>query len=263
MIFLCVGPSFGVLIDGFNYDLPGRFLFICKFRSYLAQISGMCTLTFIILPTIDCYLKLTTHLTFTTKYACRLIIGTIVFWVVQSIPTFIYFQIDTTTQKCHPKPGIFSIYHAVFLLIVFSLIPSSLLSIFASLTVYNLRKVHDRIPPSRTNKRIQDVNRELTRMLFVQVGLIIFASIPFACQNIYGLITVNNIKSENRLAWEHFAHILSELLIDVYCSTDFYQHICLSPMFRKYFCATARNVPFVKCYATVGRYHRTRQKTET
>jgi hypothetical protein len=73
---------------------------------------------------------------------------------------------------------------------------------------------------------VKKADRQLTRMILIQVILVVICITPYGINSAYTLITENVIKDENRLIREDFALTIFSLLAYVYYSVSLFIQFC-------------------------------------
>jgi hypothetical protein len=110
--------------------------------------------------------------------------------------------------QCSPMNTICMYTNDLIHMILFVTIPCSIMLIFGSLTLYNIRQNIHRVIPiqslrtTQDDRRIMKIQSTITIMMFTQVFLLLLCNLPSGIQKIYTTITGNYYKSPQRRAIE-------------------------------------------------------------
>ncbi|CAF1244988.1 unnamed protein product [Adineta steineri] len=108
--------------------------------------------------------------------------------------------------------------------------------VFGSLTLNNLRRHREVIPMvPRNNHTIRRTDAQLSRMLALQVLVIVVSTLPFSIYRLYASFTVNITKDPLRLTIENLAFEIANMLTQFAHSTSFYLYTLTGTIFRKEF----------------------------
>jgi hypothetical protein len=174
----------------------------CKVRTLLVTTISLTTITLECLIIIDQFLVTSRNVHLrnwsTIKIARRLVCIIIFISILHSIPTYIYYDvIDSRPGKiCDNTNSTSGMYFAWFShLFSFTSIPISILIIFGILTYRNIRIV--------ANRRQQyQYDRQFTKIVSLQICLILISVFPCTIYHIYQLSTKNIVKSSKQLQIE-------------------------------------------------------------
>jgi hypothetical protein len=98
----------------------------------------------------------------------------------------------------------FAVYISIFILLFLCAIPMLIMIVFGCLACRNIRRT--------ICLAEQHADRQLIRMVLIQVVLVIISNIPFSSYNFYSLITANTTKDVNRQMKEYLAETILSLL---------------------------------------------------
>lgn len=98
----------------------------------------------------------------------------------------------------------YRLFSDLYFLFIYCLIPPSLMLLFGCLTIQNVRLSKRQIIP--TNTRIQRRNKQLIRMLLVQIITFIPLTLSVGIRKLYTLFIAGYMKSALTLANDDFAH---------------------------------------------------------
>ncbi|CAF1344150.1 unnamed protein product [Didymodactylos carnosus] len=248
-----------ILADGFNYDLLSRYVFVCKFRNYIAQVTSMSTHTFIILASVERYILTLSCRVRKPSNTFLFIAITVVFWTVMSVTHLIFSEVYLVNDRkqCGPRNGPYTVYFLLFGILIFTLTPLCLMSIFGYLTlrhVQNIAKYTKRYITIQIGKRIEKVDEHLTRMLLMQIILTVLSTIPFSIDYTYSVLTMNTFKNRERLKLEKLFSLLAKLLFHIHTCAAFYVYLFTSSMFRKQFQRLMKTLPIIRHYTIQRRF---------
>jgi hypothetical protein len=196
---LCTGLLSRIMVALLGYDGTQTSLFYCKFRLYLFQVCMGVSLTCMCLATIDQYFATCTRPRWqqfcNIKLAQRLVMATILIWILQGIPYFVYFvhiqSSLTNTTTCTTVNFGFSQYRSFVIFIVLQgYLPVSVAALFGSIAFRNVQQMAYRtIPLVR-----RELDKQLTVMVLIEVVMSIFTLLPYTTIN--GIATNTSIISD-------------------------------------------------------------------
>jgi hypothetical protein len=145
--------------------------------------------------------------------------------------------------------GAAALYHSIYIFLVAAILPMSLMIIFSLLARKNLRKmlrnVHPMIsiagnseqPVNINNERVRfrQRDRQLSKMLFLQIIVYVFFTITYPIQTLYNAIVliIGEKRSDQRVVIENFTLFLtSAFLANFYSAASFFVFLT-SRAFRK------------------------------
>ena len=169
-----------LLIDGYGIDLSRYSNVYCKLSSYFLNLCPNLSVYYIVLASIDRYfsssLDAQKRRFITEKVARILLVSVTTIFVVITMGSWIAFDSSSLDQLgCICRSD--SLFNQVYLflnIILYVIVGPFLLVIFGLLTIWNIT----RIAPNRVN-HYRRTERELIRMLFLQVASHILFSCPF------------------------------------------------------------------------------------
>lgn len=172
---------FNLLTDGHNIDPAKHSNVFCKIISYFLNLCPMLAVTFIVLASIDRYCSSSVHVRvrrFSQLNIARaaISIATSVI-VVLMVGSLIVFDLRDDGAGCTTRSD--SLFNQVFLfveIVLYAVIAPCLLILFGTLTIVNTTRIgQHRVGVSRTRR----TEKELARMLIVQVASHVLLSAPF------------------------------------------------------------------------------------
>lgn len=240
----------GVLIrylqDNQNTDPVNNILVWCRLRSFVYYLALSLSNWYILLATIDRYLissdSTRRRQLSSVRNACRIIaIVTIVFMLLYCHILVLYnIQTLTTASNtvqnyCYPQRGSYRLFSDIQILVQFSLLPPLLMSVFIILIIKNIHASHRRIANTvvaHHHARIKRRDVQLSKMLALQVAVIIFCSLPLAVSQLLTTMTLNSPKTPLRAAAEGFLAFIGRQLAFLNCSISFYLYTLSGSQFR-------------------------------
>ncbi|CAF1459203.1 unnamed protein product [Adineta steineri] len=231
-----------VLQVGFRWDPIAIFPFICQLRYYIGYVLITLYMIFLTFASCERYASTCNRQSQWRRFSkpknvSYTILGCIIICCLVCL--FIPFCYSVTHgSACTVQNSICTTLTAVYTLIVIGFVPPIFVTIFAWLTVRNLRIIRYRsrsAPISyKTYLRIKDANEQFTSMLFMQIVIMLISSIPYASLMIYQLSTRHINKSPVRIAWEQLISQSIHLLIYLNYVSSAYIYLGTSPMYRQH-----------------------------
>jgi hypothetical protein len=204
---------------------------ICKLRWFIGPAFGTVALHCVCFAAINQYLITSRTARFRNlinrRRAGFISVVVLFYSIGVMVPSLVFYthvvnSVNATT--CAIQNPVFATFSAYLAIIIYSLIPIFVLSIFSLLTWLNFRS---------NLVRQQGLERSLTRMLLIQMMMILFTSIPSAINQMYFFYTRTTPKSSLRIAAEG---VLSSVIVLLGFSThclSFYVYILTSKAFRQ------------------------------
>jgi hypothetical protein len=187
-IFNVLVLSFGLSQSVFpalsGFDATVTSLFYCKFRAFFHVIAIETSMTCFCLATIDQYFATCSYPRFqqlcNIKLAQRIVIITIIFWVLHGIPFLVFFNhvaSPTTNQvTCTNTNYTFEQYRIFFLiLVVIGYLPIVTVALFGLMAYRNVKEIAYRTVPLVRRQ----LDKQITVMVLVQAVVYIFTLLPF------------------------------------------------------------------------------------
>ncbi|CAF3374452.1 unnamed protein product [Rotaria sp. Silwood1] len=207
-IHLTSAMSTRILIVGFDSDLTRSSIIWCKIRQFIIATYAPLGLTFGSLATFDQYLVTSRNARLrqfsNVKNAHRIAVVFIIIWHVHSIPFLIYNQIQS--NKCIINNTILSIYWSyIHFFCVLLAIPTITLVTFGFLAYKNMRRL-------AISGQLVGADRQLVKMVCLQLTLVVLAAIPYGIYNTYILSTSNRNKTAEQIDQEFLFLTTTSLL---------------------------------------------------
>ncbi|UJR32520.1 hypothetical protein I4U23_019982 [Adineta vaga] len=188
---------------GYKWSLFVPSDILCKTLTFLFSWIRILPCWFIALASLDRYFCSSSSTAVrrwsSTHVSSWLIPLVTIFIGITQIPMLIFYKVNRHPLICLGQPNSFQKINGIFLLIIWSLIPSLTMLIFGLLTIRNIQQSaqkafgHDII--NRRQKRIKNIDRQLIQITLVQS---IFFGLTSAAGSIGGMYNVidNNLRKD-------------------------------------------------------------------
>jgi hypothetical protein len=217
--FITIDLISRIVMIGYGIDLTRTSISWCKMRLFIGLSITLISLTCSCLSTIDqffitsqcAYLRRFSNI----KWAHRIVLIITIVWWLHAIPVLVFYNISPITKMCVSTSFAYAIYYSIYSVGLFSVIPVLVMAVFGYLTYRNIRL-------TRVLAR-QQADRQLTRMILIQLALVVICLVPYGINYTYYLITSNVSKSENRLNIENFVSTVTAVVVYIYfcvCSVN-------------------------------------------
>lgn len=188
-----------LLSSGWQIDPANSNIILCKLRIFFVYSSLSLIQWFVVLASIDRYF--TTCYTFRYRQMSNLPVArkavalTILIVCVAHFHTLIWWSVDYIGDDlyCNIFIPTYEIAFQIFFLIFTYVLPLILMIIFGTLMILNVRKLLIQIQAESTNRlhgRSRSKDRQLIKMLLVQVIIVIFFSAPFVGVNMFDMLVM-------------------------------------------------------------------------
>jgi hypothetical protein len=215
--YLAINLISRIVTFGFGIDLTQTSISWCKIREFCIVTLSLITLTCSCLATIDQYFATSQSANLrrfsNIKWAHRIVIIVIIIWCLHGIPIFFFYNITPITTTCVNTNTSYAIYGRIYLLGLLCAIPVVIMVLFGYLAYRNIRL-------TRVLAQ-QQADRQLTRMILIQVLLVVIFIVPYGINGVYDLITSGVSKDTNRIIAEGFASTILSVV------SYFYFAVCL------------------------------------
>ncbi|CAF4015700.1 unnamed protein product [Adineta steineri] len=255
LVFIWSGLLTRVL-QGYNVNWPNQNPYMCKIRLFLLSVSWAMAAWALVGASMDRFLCSNHSAVYrgwsTCRTAKRYLIGILTFFVLLFAQVFYCFEasVPNVPVACYGRDLPCRIFNDWISIAFDIVIPSIFLAVFGTLTIRNARPrvVHPRISsiqvaiasninnnnnnntaPSRNN------DRNLTRMLLIQVCIVFVLDLPFGVYRAYASLTANVSKSTYRTAIENLTYAVVILLVYFTHSTSFYLYTLTGTLYRATF----------------------------
>ena len=224
---------FGLLIrslmDGFNIDVIGNNLILCRLRYLILHPSYALSSWFLVLASIDrfCISSRNVRLRNFSKplTARRTVVVTSCLCFLLYIHILGLFEIQQLRSGpyCYARVGSYRIFYDFLFFSSFSFLPPILMMIIGLATVRNIRLARVRVVVTNaTAGQLNRKDRQLILMLLVQLIATTVCTLPHAILKLYSTFTVNDIKTPYRSAIENLMTQITRQLIYIDASMSFY-----------------------------------------
>ena len=214
----------------YDLDPTQKSIFLCKLRFYLRYTSITLSTWFILFACVDRYFSSCTNVNLrlcsSIHFAKRVILlATIIAFLFPYTHVFYCYTINQR-KVCTHANSVCRLVIGTILLLCNSCIPPILMVFISICTIRNVR-IFSRI----SARRRRDV--QLSRILFIQVILVVICAIPITVEKIYSCATVMRKKSELVAAIDSLASQISVEISYVNSSISFSVYSLTSKKFRK------------------------------
>jgi hypothetical protein len=199
--YITIDLSSRIIGVGYGIDLTRTSICWCKIREFCLVTLSFISLNCSCLATIDQFFATSQNASLrrfsNIKWAHYIVIIIMIIWYLHGIPILVYYNISPITMTCVNTNAIYTIYGLIYLLVIVCSIPVLVMVIFGYLTYRNIHL-------TRALAK-QHADRQLVRMILIQVVLVVISITPYGIFNAYALITSGVNKNINRLIIESFA----------------------------------------------------------
>lgn len=247
IIYIILNLTVRIVNAYYSLDLTRNSLVWCRMHSFFIGYLGLTSFTCSSLTTIDQFFATSKHAYLrrcsNIKWAHRFVIIAMIVWALHGIPLLIFFNIPPVASRCRNVNPIYATYLSMYVLLFQSGIPSIIMIIFGYLSYNNIRRTIVLLE--------QRADRQLVRMILIQLVLVVVSMVPFGTYTIYGLITAKLPKDVNQLTREFFAVTvltlvsyfyyvvcfinlsLDRYILIIYFQGNFYMFLIISSRFRR------------------------------
>jgi len=204
-----------------------RSLFLCKTNYWITYSSGCFSFMCNCFAALGQYLitlpRARWHRLITRVRALIMILLTAFFWLSLFFPLVVSFTLGTTSNTCSASPLITN-YGSCCQIIGYYLLPMILIVICFCLTRANL---------TRIRRRFRTLDAAVTRMMLIQMSILLINGIPSASFLIYLLATIYVPKTQLQSIYEILITYIVILAAFVTNGSSFWIYITASTAFRK------------------------------
>jgi hypothetical protein len=237
--------------SAYNPPTENSNLIYCKLRLYIRNALLVISRTYLTLACVACYAQSSRNTRIRNICRPKIIFPVVavvpIIWFI--IPLHIPFLTSIENGKCLMWASAGALYHSIYICFVAAILPTSLMTIFSLLAFKNLQNMKRNVNPqpnpiagheenkipSPEKMRLQQRDRQLSKMLFVQIVVYMIFTISYPIQTIYNATTliIGGSKSPERAAIENFTlFITSAFLLNFYSAASFFV-FSTSSAFRK------------------------------
>ncbi|CAF1270024.1 unnamed protein product [Adineta steineri] len=224
----------------FGHTNPNTYsIAYCKLRNYFISSLFNMSRTYIVLASVDRYAICSPYANIRAfsrrQIALKLIPIVIGMWIF--IPSHNVILSTIQNNQCI-MPGLYKVLYAGYAVICAAIFLPSFTITFGLLARRNLRLMRRRIVPAGTIEGsrtfINKVDYQIMKMLFVDVTIYCITIFPFPITTVYGVITMNTIKSTDRAAIDNFLSLLAGSILQyLNVSSAMYSNFITSVAFRE------------------------------
>ncbi|CAF1462978.1 unnamed protein product [Adineta steineri] len=232
-IITLILPS--VLSIGYGVTFVTYTLGLCRFTLYMAFVLDILSPTCLVLASIDRILVTSPNALTRQRSTCHLaywsVICATLFWMlchIHSLVLMYVIQIGSNIFICYTQSPIYIVVIGYYSLVKSILIPSLLASL-GLLAIRNIRSLtRNRVVPdgfiigignNRGFQLIHSKDRQLVRILLIDIGTYVICVYPQTAMNLYQQITQYNMKNFDRTQ--------AELSVQYLCSFCSYLPYCI------------------------------------
>jgi hypothetical protein len=214
--YLLLNLTARILTVSYGIDLLNKSSIECKLRFYFLITPTIISMSCSCLAAIDQFLVTSRSARLRTcstiQWAHRIVFIVIIVSCLHGIPVIVYYDISPISKTCAIINEGFSFYAIVYTLGIVCAIPSLIMIVFAWLTYRNIQQ-------TRTLADLQ-ADRQLVKMTFIQVVLIVTSIVPYGIYNVYSLFTQTIFKDVDRQLKEYLASSVFSM------GTYFFNSVC-------------------------------------
>jgi hypothetical protein len=215
-------------------DPTNNSLFLCKTRLFIGYSCSGFSISCTCLNAIDQYLlscpQVSRHRLLTRRRAYYTLLFLALFWLIAYLPHTIFYTLIPLTNEtftCVNTNSIYGIYVTYFALIVYSVFPVIVLTLFSLLILINVRRFrHIRQQSSILQKSVR-------RMTIAFIIIIYLAALPTSINQLYMISTHYFNKSRLQISIEYLILTILSLLVYSSYGATYYMFILISFSFRQ------------------------------
>ena len=221
-----------ILSDGFGLDPSSYNLAFCRCRYFMLHSTMVLPSWFTILAGVDryCVSSRNAHRRQLSNLRCsRLLVGfttVLVFALYSHVFGLFVIEQLKNGQSCYAQAGGYRIFYDFFYFATFSFTPPIVMSIVGLATLHNVRQTHARIGTTEVNNQtsgqLKKRDRQLVKMLLVQVVVTVSLTSPLAVQKLYSTFTQNLVKDSYSVAVESLVTHVVRVLAFTNSAASFY-----------------------------------------
>ncbi|CAF1272602.1 unnamed protein product [Adineta ricciae] len=232
LIFIDIGLSSAIIRVWSENKLADQWLFWCKIGTWLTYSSGCFSFMCSCFVTLGQYLITSPKLQWQrliTRFRAKLMICVAaILWPLIFIPLPIYYKHTSTslnTYLCTSSLPVIITYGNYCIIIGYYFLPVAFIFVFFCLTWFNLRQL------LRRRKTLETV---VTRMMLIQMSILLMSGIPAGIYFCYILITQYSKRTLLRAAYEHLIMLVLTMFTFLTNGLTFWVYCAVSKTFRKH-----------------------------
>jgi hypothetical protein len=204
----------------------------CKLSYWISYTAGSFSYMCGIFLALEQYLLTLTrikwHRLITRNRARYMIVSALLIWLLIFLPLVIFYthiRMSPTTVTCTGFFPVIVFYGTYWLIVGFYFLPMIVITIFSSLTWYNLKQLR---------RRHRALDAAVTRMMLIQTCVLLANGIPGSIFYCYSLATKNVTKTLLRTIYEDLIFVVLTLATFFTNSSAFWVYLIASATFRKH-----------------------------
>lgn len=241
LIYLCICVTSNLLNDGFGISLDSRSNDFCKFNTYLLNLCPQIAVYMLVLASIDryCSSSISVHLRRISNIrTAQWSIGIAVLFAIVFIvnTAIIVSTTNNAASRCVSDTShIITQILRVAQVIVYVIIAPLLMIVFGLLTIHNATRFNRE---HAANVGYRPSERQLTRMLIIQVFTHIFLSLPFC---VIFFMTIIPLEFKSTIMF-FFLFIIFKIPLYVTFITPFFLYILTAQLYRSELIAIVKQI---------------------
>ncbi|UJR07479.1 hypothetical protein I4U23_011768 [Adineta vaga] len=232
------------VLEGYGINWPNQYPPLCKIRLFILMICWSVATWAFVGATMDRYLcsnsSVIRRLKSTNRTAKRFLLLFLIISIFLFVQIFYCYKasVPNVPVACYTETLACQMYNDWTNILYNILIPSIFMAIFGILTIINVRKriIH---PTQNRNTNVQPrlkkIDRNLRKILFVQILVLLVLNLPIGLQRFYANVTSYVEKSTLRVAIENFIYSIIVLIRFIAYSISFYLYFLTGSMYRETF----------------------------
>ena len=209
-LYLLIFLTTRIVTAANGIDLTRTSLAWCKTRPFFVGFLAPLCFTCSCLATIDQFFVTSHHANIrrlsNIKWAHRILIISIIFWSIHGLFGPIFYEI--TSVRCTSTNAIYAEYSVIYSIVIVCAIPILIIGLFGLLTFRNIRQT--------ILLAEQRADQQLTKMILIQILLILVSIAPYGINNAYRLITAGVKKGTDQQVKEAFITTIVTLISYLY-----------------------------------------------
>ncbi|CAF1350971.1 unnamed protein product [Adineta steineri] len=236
-----------IALDSFGNNLENQSILFCKLRYFISIVVPKLVTYYILLAIVDRCLATSSNVRIRSwsqlKVAHQSSMFVLIIGTITGIHILVFYNIFNA--KCQvPAGNAYTIFFAVYLVVIVSLLPHTLMFIFSLITFRNFKRTRQRIIPIVSGVYSVRTKRSDSQLISLVVIQVIISSILVLLRlgsYTYSTLTSGNLnKNANEIAAENFALKLGFSLYYFSFATSFYFSTLTRKFFRNIFCKRVR-----------------------
>lgn len=236
----------------------------CKIRLYIRNALLVTSRCYLSSACIACYAQSSRNVRirdlFTQKVVVRVVIMIPIVWFI--IPLHIPLTTTILNGKCAMWAGAAALYHSIYICFVAAILPTTCMGVFSFMAYRNLKKMTHNVHPTSTTgtshddrsnahsekARLQQRDRQLSKMLFLQVTVYMTFTIWYPINTLYNaaVLIIGGPKSADRVAIENFILFMTSYFsLNCYSAASFFVFLTSSAFRRELRCILATLMPCI------------------